>query len=251
MSKPLLIVDADTLLWKASCACETEICWDGHEIWTIHTDLSAMKDFLTEHVKELGKKFQYNKSVLCLSSSDNWRKNYYPEYKSNRKKMRKPVGFKQLKLWMKNYFQTLEHPYLEADDACGWLATKSVHKDSLIVSVDKDLKTIPGKLYNEDKDELTDISMEEADRWHMIQWLAGDTVDGYHGIPGIGAKKADLLLGQNPDHQTVLDIYDNKNLSYEYSISQYACSKILRYGDMDLSTYRLKYLPVKKIQTKE
>ena len=76
-------------------------------------------------------------------------------------------------------------PQLEADDAMGIYATKLT--GNIIVSPDKDMKQIPGKLYNLE-DTIT-ITPEEGAKWHLIQTLAGDQTDGYSGVPGIGVKK--------------------------------------------------------------
>ena len=59
---------------------------------------------------------------------------------------------------------------------------------NIIVSPDKDMRQIPGKLYN--LDETVEVTEEEGMRWHLIQTLAGDQTDGYGGVPGIGVKRA-------------------------------------------------------------
>ena len=52
---------------------------------------------------------------------------------------------------------------------------------NIIVSPDKDMRQIPGKLY--DLKETVDITEEEGMRWHLVQTLAGDQTDGYSGVP--------------------------------------------------------------------
>ncbi|NIW82658.1 MAG: phage exonuclease, partial [Thermoplasmata archaeon] len=59
-----------------------------------------------------------------------------------------------------------------------------------MVSNDKDLMTIPGKLYRPMNDERLTITKVEADRFWMKQTLMGDKTDGYDGIPGVGPKTA-------------------------------------------------------------
>jgi DNA polymerase-1 len=82
-------------------------------------------------------------------------------------------------------------PRLEGDDILGILATwQKVRGEKVIVSIDKDMKTIPG-LYCRDLDAgIVEVSEEEADNWHLIQTLAGDQTDGYPGCPGIGMDRA-------------------------------------------------------------
>ena len=44
------------------------------------------------------------------------------------------------------------------------------------------------------EDFIRDISEEQADRYHLLQALSGDTTDGYPGCPGVGELGADKLL---------------------------------------------------------
>ncbi len=66
----------------------------------------------------------------------------------------------------------------------------------IIVSEDKDMRTIPGWLYNPgpNKDiEPKYINEFEADRYHLYQTITGDSTDGYKGCPGAGPIRAALL----------------------------------------------------------
>ena len=69
----------------------------------------------------------------------------------------------------------------------------------IIVSDDKDMKTIPGKLYRPTTDEQLDITEQEADK-HFLMQVYGDQADGYKGVR-IGPKKAEAILG--PAHTGV------------------------------------------------
>ena len=82
---------------------------------------------------------------------------------------------------------------LEADDMLGIKATRD--KGCIIVSEDKDLKTIPAKVFNPAKDtEPHDISEQEADYNFMFQTLTGDKTDNYSGCPSVGPKTAEKIL---------------------------------------------------------
>ena len=69
---------------------------------------------------------------------------------------------------------------LEADDAIGIYATSN--DNCVMVSPDKDMKQIPGTLYN--LDETITITPEDGWEWFLIQTLSGDSTDGYSGAPG-------------------------------------------------------------------
>ena len=79
---------------------------------------------------------------------------------------------------------------LEADDSLGIYAT--ANPGNVIVSPDKDMRQIPGKLY--DLKDVTTITPEAGHQWHFIQTLAGDQTDGYAGVPGYGVKTATKLF---------------------------------------------------------
>ena len=71
-----------------------------------------------------------------------------PEYKGHRNR-KKPCGYKRVINQLKTEFEVIIMPELEADDAMGIYATQN--PGNIIVSPDKDMKQIPGKLYNLDE----------------------------------------------------------------------------------------------------
>jgi hypothetical protein len=69
-----------------------------------------------------------------------------------------------------------------------------VWASSIICSIDKDLRMIPGFHYNIKNSELSFVTEDEAMRFFWKQMLMGDTVDNIPGVPKIGKKKsADLI----------------------------------------------------------
>ena len=125
-----------------------------------------------------------------------------PTYKENRKGVRKPLVLSALKEWVADEYETFIRPTLEADDVMGILATWGKFKKGykkIIVSEDKDMKTIPAWLWNPAKDAKPwKVSEEEAQYWHMLQTLSGDATDNYDGCPGIGDVMADRILKKDP-----------------------------------------------------
>ena len=115
---------------------------------------------------------------------------------------------------------------MEADDALGIYATWQ--PGNIIVSPDKDLRQIPGQLFDLKEDVIT-ITKEEADRWHLIQTMAGDQTDGYSGVPGIGVKRADALLEKNGfTWETVVDAFKAKDMSEDDALLNARLAKILQ-----------------------
>ena len=117
---------------------------------------------------------------------------------------------------------------LEADDAMGIYATHE--PGNIIVSPDKDMRQIPGKLFN--MDELVEITEEEGRQWHLIQTLAGDQTDGYSGVPGIGIKRAVALFCEYC-WDTVVKAFTDKDLTEEDALINARLAKILTNKEYD------------------
>ena len=119
---------------------------------------------------------------------------------------------------------------LEADDAMGIYATQ--HKGNIIVSPDKDMRQIPGKLYN--LETTQDITAEEGTQWHYIQTLAGDQTDGYSGVPGIGVKRAETLFNKEGyNWSTVVKAFEDKGLTEDDALLNARLARILTIDDYD------------------
>jgi DNA polymerase-1 len=135
--------------------------------------------------------------LICLSDDIiNFRKKVDPTYKSNRSGTDRPVYLYEMKDWLRDFYPSRFLPTLEADDVMGILSTEAHDEERIIVSEDKDMKTIPGLLYQPHHPELgiQEISQDYADFYHMYQTLIGDSTDGYPGCPGVGPKKAVEML---------------------------------------------------------
>jgi DNA polymerase-1 len=181
--------------------------------------------------------------VVAFSDSHNFRKDVYPAYKSNRSGKRKPVAYKQVKAWMEETWTCYQRPGLEGDDILGILSTsdKIISGQKIIISVDKDFKTIPGYFYNPDKDEKPVFyDVDQADYWHMMQTLMGDTTDGYPGCPGMGPKSAEKLLAEVWNWDTIVAAYEKKGLTEADALVQARCARILRTEDYDFKKKEVK-----------
>ena len=108
----------------------------------------------------------------------------------------------------------------------------------MIVSVDKDMLTLPG-LHLRDG-ELVEISRLEADRNFYRQVLTGDASDNYPGCPGVGPVGADkLLAGCSTEVEMwdeVLKAFLKKGFGEVYAKTQARCARILRAGEYDLTS---------------
>jgi DNA polymerase-1 len=225
----VLLIDGDLYAYRACAAAEEEIDW-GDDVWSLATDLRQAKDIFEDFIQTTCDRLKSDTYVVCMSDKDNFRKLVDPAYKGGRKKLRKPVGYAEFLNWIEDTYWWFRHPLLEADDILGIVATAPGHK-TIMVSDDKDLRSVPGKLYRPMSEELITISQAEADLWFYTQTLTGDVTDGYAGCPTVGAKTAEKILGPAPTWNTVVNAYQKQKLGADHAVQQARLARILRYED--------------------
>lgn len=186
-----LLIDADVVAYQCASSVEQAIEWeDGY--WTWHCNEDEVKAAIEQSIERLMDELGGDDYKLCLTdSARNFRYDVLPTYKANRKSVKKPLVLKSIREWLIEEKGAYLKPRLEGDDVLGILATwRKLKGEKVIVSIDKDMKSVPGLYVRDLETGIVEISEAEADRWHMIQTLAGDPTDGYLGCPGIGLERA-------------------------------------------------------------
>lgn len=234
----VLLIDGDLYLYRAAAAAEEEIDW-GNDVWSLMSDLKEAKRIFVTTIVDICEALDCFNVVVAFSDQDNFRHDIDPTYKGGRRKIRKPVGYKELVKWAKDRYKSHTEPLLEADDVLGICGTAPGF-DVIMVSDDKDLKSIPGSLYRPMTGEFSTISQQQADKWFLKQALMGDITDGYGGCPGIGEKTADRILAKNPTWSAVVNEYSKKSLSANHALAQARLARILRYEDWDDENQQIK-----------
>jgi len=229
-----LLIDADIMIYKTASSTEVPINWEG-DFWTLHCDFAQTKKLISDQIHALVDKVKADSVLLCFSHHENFRKLLNPEYKLNRKKVRKPMCLNPAKEYCKEEFKWLEKPWLEADDVMGILATKDSETRFVISSEDKDLLTIPGFHWDAENEVVWEQTKDAADYTFYKQILTGDSTDNYSGCPGIGPKKAEAQL-QNLKTEVELwnavrSCFISKKLSDQVAITQARMARILRDGE--------------------
>lgn len=242
--KTKLIIDGDILLYKVATQCEQPTDW-GDGLWTLHSDLNIGCMEVDFAIEKLLEDLEADSYVMALSSHDNFRKSILSSYKSNRKNKRKPLILNPLRTYVMSKHNGVMWPALEADDICGIMSTGRTTEKRIIVSIDKDLKQIPGLLSVDGKEIIT-VTKADADYAFMKQVLTGDAVDGYTGIPGVGEKTAEKILSDLHGNQieilfdTVCEEYEKAGLSFHEFITQARVARILRKEDYILNKKQIK-----------
>ncbi len=222
-----LLIDADIIAYK--CALLNESVYDANR---------KAGNIINRYIDILNA----DEALICLSDKNNWRKHLLPSYKHNRKDIERPVHLDAVKLHLTQNYTSIIYENLEADDVMGILSTHptKIQGKKIIVSEDKDMRTIPGWLYNPNKDiQPQYISELEADRFHLYQTLTGDSTDGYKGCPNIGPVKATKILDtyhQSNWWNAIVDTYKCQGLSEGNALTQARIARICRATDYDFTS---------------
>lgn len=163
-----------------------------------HIDADKARSDADDELARYAELLKADRVVVCLSDERNWRYRVLPTYKHNRDGKERPELHAVIRAHLMDAYDYRIMPRLEGDDVMGILATDPARPlgTTIIVSIDKDMQTIPGLLFRPHKDTSKPIRMtpEAADRYHLFQTLIGDGTDGYSGCPGVGPTKAGELL---------------------------------------------------------
>jgi len=224
-----LLIDGDMVAFQITIGLEREIQWD-EEVHTLHSRWSDCVDIFADYMKNITEVLNARRCIFAFSGANNFRKAVLPTYKFNRKATRKPLCYARFRRFVEDEFESKVHDVLEADDLLGIMATNGKYDNTIIVSDDKDLLSIPGRCYR--LNELHNVSLEEADRKHLMQTLTGDVADGYKGCPGIGEKKAEVIL-KNGTWSEVLKAFEAAKLTEEDALQQARVARICRVEDFD------------------
>ena len=182
-----VLIDADELIYKACAAAEFDLEINGFHV--LASEFATTQRIFCDQEAKICEALGASEVVMALSDKQNFRKEILLSYKANRSH-RKPLAFGRLRQWVVNEYQTIQRPALEADDILGIF-----HPDfEYIASSDKDLLTIPTKVYSLHTDKVSDVSEAEANWNWLLQTLVGDRVDGYAGCLGAGPVKAQTIL---------------------------------------------------------
>jgi DNA polymerase-1 len=147
---------------------------------------------------------------VYLSGATNFRNGVatIKPYKGNRDNKAKPVHSAAIKDYMRRTYQTVTSEDQEADDdiATAHYAMWQVDPySSVICTVDKDLRMIPGMHYNFVTKETSYVEPDEGLRNFYRQCLTGDVTDNIPGVRGIGPLRAAKILPDDAPPDALLD----------------------------------------------
>lgn len=232
------LIDADIVAYRASAAAQED--WDGETMVDLDYAIREAEALTVGWTQRAG----CSDPLLCFTAPDNFRKSFDgADYKAGRGE--KPRAYWDVVAHLETRFQFLRWPRLEADDVMAILGTGHM-KSAVVVTIDKDLKTAPIRLFNPVRDIRPQyIRPFQADLFWMKQTLMGDPTDGYKGCPKIGPKRADAILEScislEQMWEAVVKNYEAAELSENEAILNARMARILRHEDYNQETqeYRL------------
>ncbi len=236
------LIDGDIFAYKAAFGNEKAVPL-GDDIVHLEANLAETEDTVHHLIDKVKESLNTQKVIVCLSDdTKNFRKSIFEGYKQNRNALRKPLALSHAKKLLREKYDAKIKDALEADDVLGILGSHPtlVKGKPVIVTIDKDLLQIPGRHFNPDKEVKRIIGEAEADRNFFTQVLTGDSVDNYPGCPGIGPKRATVILDADvgdPDGTLlwtrIVAAYEKAKLTEEDALVQARIARILRHTDFD------------------
>ena len=225
------IIDADTYIYRAALTCN-ELVEIQEGIYYEAYNINKARIYLTETFKSLASKCGCDEYILVVGGiGNNFRYIINPSYKANRKKQAKPIMLGLIRDLVFKEFPVAYMPHLESDDVCRIILEED--KDNVVVSIDKDLRTFPGKIYDSYHDDIKFITPLQAEANFKRQLLMGDKTDGYDGLPKMGKATADKLLLKGVSIDDIAQMYVDSGLGIEEFEKVYNCAKILGKDDYD------------------
>jgi DNA polymerase-1 len=242
--KTTLLIDGDVLAYQSAFIAQTNFQWE-EELWTVQSDLAIAKEWIVDRLATFKEKTNADDYILAISDRNNFRRKLFPDYKANRRSKFAPIGLKPIREWLDQEYGTVIYPNLEADDVLAILATERPDRNDerIIVSIDKDFKGVPCKFYDFNRDEMHEINEEEANAYHLMQTIAGDAVDGFKGVPGVGTVRAKRMLDdEGATWATVMKAYEKAGLSEEDALTNAWMAYLIRKGQYNKKKKELTYL---------
>lgn len=240
-----ILFDADIIVYRFACRSECAVEWTPGEVSAVG-DIDQARNEARVWIDQMMTKLKADDYLLIFGDEEHqasFRYKLFPQYKAHRTQGRPPVHRYEVERMLRAEFPSKFKPGLEADDVLGILATDpNATEERIIISIDKDFKTVPGLHFNYRKDkEVRTIDQAEADFNHLFLTLVGDTADGFKGCPGIGRKRAMKILHADRKENLnrwgwVIEAFEAKGLTADDALLQARLARVLRYTDYDFKT---------------
>lgn len=233
----LALIDGDIVAYRAAAGQQRSVDWDDGDAPFVSSNTPASKEAAFQTIAAWMKLAKCRDAIVTFTGTENFRKRVLPTYKANRKGA-KPFAYMDTVSAIASRFETRRVEGLEADDLMGIMVTSDTYEGAIVLTIDKDLRGVPGRHMNPLK-ETRPVTVRETDanRMWLYQALTGDTVDGYGGLPSCGPVKANKLLHGRESvgdlWDAVLGAYLKAGKTLEDALVMARVARILRRCDYD------------------
>jgi len=166
----------------------------------------------------------FKKLELLLTGKGNFRDQIATivGYKANRVGVDRPVHYKAIRRYMVERWGAQTVHGIEADDQLAIIAASEEYDPErvCIVSMDKDLETVPGRLYNFKRRTMRILSEREALVNFYRQILTGDVVDNIKGCYKCGKVRAEQVVHEGLEEEAM---YRACLAEYQESLKRKGC----------------------------
>ena len=202
------LIDGDIVAYRSAAAADQE-------------SFEIARYYMERTIDDILAQTKADEFYIALTGENNFRYQVYPEYKANRTDMVKPKFLEECKDYLHLQYNAVYSDGCEADDLLGIEQCKDI-SNTIICSLDKDLRQIPGRHYSWEISggtpekrwtkaaELTNVTHEEGLRFFYKQLIIGDSTDNIKGVKGAGKKAAqviDTLTTEREMFETVWEMY--------------------------------------------
>lgn len=239
-----LILDVESYLMTACTVCKfLEKDPNGH-VFREAYDLKKGQAYLKATIENFQEELDALDVVIVVGDREkNFRKKINSNYKHNRKA--KPLMYNFLFDWLVTEYNVVFLEWLEADDTC-----RIVYEDDdnftspkVIVSVDKDLYSVPCVFYRDNPADrkVVTVSEEDAKQNLFVQVLMGDKTDGYEGCRNIGPVTARSLVNAETTLEDIKQIYLDNDMREEDFEKNLFMAHIVGSKNYDVKTNGIKF----------
>lgn len=242
----IALIDGDLVAYRCAASCQKQgVVVEDFGI------AQARADNLLHNILAAVNATEY---TIYFSGGENFRKTICPSYKANRDDVERPAYLEPLREYLVVKWSAKITDGIEADDALGIAQTEAKDGTTIICSLDKDLRQVPGHHYSWEimgtsssgkqwKKEAQQLYVSEQEGLFNFYWqiVMGDAADNVPGYDGKMRQKVPKFLEPHYENMQVLEteqelcdyVRDFYALSNEEFLVNATCLWVQRYEGED------------------
>lgn len=238
------LIDGDLVAYRVAASCQKR--------GAVTEDFSIAQARANNLLVNIKQEVGASEHRVFLSGGENFRKTICPSYKANRVDQERPAYLEPLREWLVVNWGATVTDGIEADDALGIAQTEAGHAQTIICSLDKDLRQVPGWHYSWEIQGTGSTGkqwVKEAEKlfvteegglfnlyWQLVMGDRADNVPGYDGKMRATVPKFMEVMYHELNALTIeLDmfeyVYDLYNGNLEQMLLNGQCLYVLRHEE--------------------